>query len=265
MRYRSLAVFLLLIALLINLPPVNRSPVLGSFRSSVLVAFYPFQFVLDGLFDNTLGLARFVVSARKFEEENKQLKAKLDQVEARQRALNYLEEENEGLRRTLVFRDSRPYRYYLQAAEIIGRGGNPWGDQLIINKGSEAGVTEGMTVVCRQGLVGNIFEVSKYSSKVLLITSSQSRVSALLEEAGVFGIAQGGYGRILKLKYVPEDTEIATAESVVVSPASSTYIRGIDIGKVSRVDRNVNQLFCEIEVQPAVDFSRLGMVYICRP
>jgi rod shape-determining protein MreC len=265
MRYRSLAVFLLLIALLINVPPVNKSPVLGSFRSAVLLVFYPFQFVLDSLTDNTLGLARFVVSAKRFEEENRQLKGKLDQMEARQQALGYLEEENESLRRTLVFRDNRPYKYYLQAAEIIGRGGNPWADQIIINKGSEAGVTEGMTVICREGLVGNIFEVSKYSSKVLLITSSQSRVSALLTEAGVFGIVQGGYGRILKLKYIPEDTEIATAESVVVSPASSTYIRGIAIGRVSRVDRNVDQLFCEIEVQPAVDFSRLGMVYICRP
>ncbi len=55
---------------------------------------------------------------------------------------------------------------------MLNRTPSNWQQQLIINKGSLAGVKKNMSVVVDQGLVGRISEVNATNSKVELITDS---------------------------------------------------------------------------------------------
>jgi rod shape-determining protein MreC len=265
MGYRSLVIILLVLAAAFNLPQLRANPALKMTRSISLAVYFPVQVTVNALVNSNLDLVRYISRSYRVEIENDQLRDKLGQALARNQALEYDKTDNQSLRQALSFVNKNPYGLSLIPAEVIGRGGAQLDEEIIVNKGSAQGARVGQTVIGREGLVGRVIEVSKFSSKVLLITSPQSAVSAALKRSGTYGVAKGGQGRQLKLRYIPEETLIDTAEAVVVSPASSDYVRGILIGRVNKVNKSLDNLFCDVTVKPAVDLSRVDMVYLCKP
>lgn len=265
MAYRFIATLLILLALVLNLPQVVNSPPVKSLRSVSASVFYPAQISLHALLTSHQNIVRFLSRTYRVDLENEKLREKLDRALAEKMALNYLAKENEALRESFSFINRNPYRRPLIPAEIISRGGSNLDEEIIVNKGTRQGVEEGMTVIAREGLVGRVVEVTPFTSKVRMIISPGNSISAVLKEAGAVGVARGGFGRKLKLENIPEETEIGTRETVVVSASSGEYVRGITIGEVASVKKSVNALFCDIEVEPLVDFSRLKVVYLCKP
>ena len=259
MRSRIAFFVLVLIAVLINFPQINKTAPILFIRSSIQILVYPLQWSSTALVGQTQRTLGFFINAKSFKGENIILNEKLSSAEARLLVLERIKTENQSLRSALGFRDGHPYNFSLTPAEVISLGDS----MITINRGSDNGVKEGQTVINRSGLIGRVGEVSKYSSKIELITDPVSVISAILPRTGTYGIVRGG-GRII-MENIPEGVSVEAGEKVVVSPASASFLRGLPIGKVRSADKKVGDLFYYIEIEPTVDFSKLDIIYICRP
>jgi cell shape-determining protein MreC len=67
------------------------------------------------------------------------------------------------------------------------------------------------------------------------------------------------------MDYVSEGASVEAGEKVVVSPSSTSFLRGLPVGRVRSVSKKVEDLFQKIEIDPIVDFSKLDILYICLP
>lgn len=258
MAYRLLLVLLLVLSLLLNTPQVLKSRPVQFLRSGTQVLFYPINYLTASVFDGV----KFFIRMRRTEQNNQELRLKLAAAQAENRILSSLEKEKEVLLRALNFKSA--FGYQLIPARVIGRSGDTWLEQITINKGSAQGLHPGMTVICREGLVGKVREVSRFSGRVELITSPDLSVSAALPRTQTLGRISGGQGNILKLMYVQEAASVEAGEIVVVGGGSQTIVPGVPLGRVVGVRRSVEMLFQDIEVAPLVDLAKLDLVFICK-
>lgn len=192
--------------------------------------------------------------------ENESLKREIDRAHGELGVVGELRRENERLRGLLNF--SRSANVQGVTASVIGVDATGWVRGIVVNRGSEDGVSAGMAVVHPHGIVGQVVSAAQHSARVLLITDASSSVDALVQEGRVRGIAEGAGSQGCELRYVTKDAVIKSGELVVTSGFDRVYPKGVVLGVVSHVHAGEAGLFQSVRVKPAVDFSRLEEVMI---
>jgi rod shape-determining protein MreC len=205
----------------------------------------------------------FLIKAYSSESKLAELDRKLKEANAKLSLQKVLESENQRLRSSLRFSGS--IKYNLIASNVISRDSSNWNSVITIDSGEDKGVYSGLTVISDRGLVGKVIETTKNAAKVLLITSPQSNFGVVLPKDNIFGIAYGGNGTTLKLQYISESASIEVSDPVYISSSSNMYVQGVFVGKVSKVNKSIDDIFQKVEVSPATNFSGLGIVFVCKP
>ena len=192
--------------------------------------------------------------------ENEKLRKALGRAVEKNNKCRETEISNQRLRTFLNFQKTMPQR--VLAAEIIGKDPSPLFKTIIIDKGSADGVIKGRPVVVPEGVVGQVIEVSKYFSKVLLIIDRNSAVDALVQRTRARGMIKGaGAGRCF-LHYVLRKHEIRIGDVVVSSGLDGVFPKGLRVGQVLDTKSQNQGIFQEILVRPFVDFEKLEEVMV---
>lgn len=154
------------------------------------------------------------------------------------------------------------------AAEIIGVVPTVNTLQVIIDKGVEAGVTQGSAVIDSEGLFGQVIELGQFTSRVLLVADKDHAVPVEVNRNAVRSVA-GGSGRIdrLELEFVPVTTDIKIGDLLVTSGLGGRFPRGYPVGTVQEVIIDPNVSFAVVNVLPAaqLDRSRHVLVVVGEP
>lgn len=195
-------------------------------------------------------------------EENAGLKAELSKsVEIKNRC-EELELENARLRKFVNFTASFPQNYV--AAQIIARDPSPWFKTIIIDKGQDNGVQKGDPVLVSEGIVGQIIQVSKNSSRVLLITDRNSAVDALVQNSRVRGIVKGDNDNNCLFVYTLRKDVVKEGEMIISSGLDQVFPKGLRIGKILNVTKVHSQLFQDITIETSVDFDKIEEVLVLK-
>ncbi|HAI74586.1 MAG TPA: rod shape-determining protein MreC [Candidatus Moranbacteria bacterium] len=145
---------------------------------------------------------------------------------------------------------------------IIGQdpqGSESW---VIFDKGEKDGVASGMPVIVSNGiLVGKVDEVYSGSSKINLLTGSNSSINAVDIETGAKGIARGEYGLGIIMDMVTQSDVLNEGDSVVTSGLGSDIPRGLLVGKIKEIKKSQDKLFQEAIIVPRVKYSKLDVVF----
>lgn len=200
-------------------------------------------------------LATAVAERDALKAENSQLKA--DTVELQQ------------MREMLDVEERYP-DVDLTRANVISQ--DPSGNQrfLVIDRGSEDGVREGMAIVSPHFYLGQVDEVSPETSKVMLIIDASQSVGAVLEDSRGAGIVKGQWqlgGHLTMLRVQPGNAP-EEGEWVVTSNSAETQTRqvppNIPIGQVfGELTVNDQTDTLVIQVRPAVsDMGDRTVVYV---
>ncbi len=177
--------------------------------------------------------------------------------------LKELEKENDLLRSYLKLPDSS--KYQIDLANVIGRDFQGLEKYILIDKGREAGIEKNMPIVAFENiLVGKVIEVFDDFSKALLITSTNSKIPALIEESRIEGLLEGKQEDFLFMNLIPKDVKVEKNQTVVTSGIEGVFPRGLLIGKVSKVEFLENEMFQKIEVVSAVNIEKLEKVFIIK-
>ncbi|KYG58077.1 rod shape-determining protein MreC [Planococcus maritimus] len=218
----------------------------------------PAHFV-TGVFDNIDSLINTF-------EENRLLKARLEEFAGVQAEVTDLRSENEELKE-LVGKEEDLREYNPIQAVVIARNPDQWEEKIILNRGTNHGVKENMAVMTAGGLIGKVTIVTPTTSTVELVTTQNPnyRVSAMvLGEDDVFGLIEGydAERRELLLKRIDFSIDLEEGDQVVSSGLGGIFPKGIVIGEITEVTIDEFGLTKLAYVKPAADFSMLNHVVI---
>ena len=197
------------------------------------------------------------------EEENKNLKKKIDDLKAQ--LILYQEGylEAERLRNLLALNDD--YNFKFVTACVIGREQVTLSKTILINKGTAHGLKTGMPVLAGSGLVGRVIDVSWHAAKILLLIDESSNIDAIVQRNRTQGIIRGAGSRGYILKYISKTQDVEEGDVLISSGIGGVFPKGMMIGQISHVDQQEAGLFFKINVAPSVDFSKLEEVLVLIP
>lgn len=194
-------------------------------------------------------------------EDNRLLKRQV--LELSKISLQYrnLLKENENLRELLGSRARLPDEVLI--AEIIGIVPAVGAHQVVIDKGSGAGVQIGQAVIDSEGLFGQVVEVDAYSSRVLLITDRDHAVPVQINRNGIRSIA-GGTGRMdqLELENVPITADVIKGDLVETSGLGGRFPEGYPVGEVESVVVDPAASLAQVLVRPSALLDRSRHVLV---
>lgn len=201
-------------------------------------------------------------------EENKRLKARLEDFAVLQSELVDVTSENDKLRALLEKKESLKAYDALQAT-VIARNPDQWEEKLILDKGSVHGVKQNMAVLTASGLVGKIIQVTPYTSEVeLLYTNNPNyRVAAMVQgEIEVYGLIEGYDEKRneLIMKRIDSSFDVKKGEKVVSSGLGGIFPKGVLIGEITEVSTDDFGLTKMAYVKPSADFSLIENVVIAK-
>lgn len=200
------------------------------------------------------------------QKENAELREYIAQLEG-QLALNGdLTKENERLKEIVAFCEDNP-NYDLITARVTAKSSSYWFDTFVISAGRNQGVKANMAVIAPQGLVGRVVEVGGNWSKVMSMVDSESSVSALIERTRDTGVVRGtseveSSTARCSIFYLPLDNDLVPGDKVLTSGLDGIFPKGIVIGEVIEVSRDVSSTDRIAIIETAVDFSKLEEVMV---
>lgn len=150
-----------------------------------------------------------------------------------------------------------------QNASIVKISNNKQHNYIIIDKGSEDGITTRSGILTSQGVVGIIDAVSKHYSYALSFRNADVSISARLGQEGAVGplIWDGHSTNGAILKEIPLQYKFQPGDTVWTSGYSSIFPPDIPLG-VTGDSRIVNGATNEIKVTLFQDFTALRFVTV---
>lgn len=230
------------------------------FESLVVGITAPVQKVVWGVIDGIGSIWRGYFYLVGLEKENQALKKELHELRLQMNRYREADLANQRLRALLNFKKS--IATPLLPAQLVAFDPSGWFQTILIDKGRNDGVVQDMAVVSAEGLVGRVIGVSNHHAKVLLILDGNSAVDAYIQRSRARGVLVGLGRELCLLKYVQRNEDVQVGDKVISSGMGGVFPKGLLVGTVQEVVRGSSGLFQRVEVEPAVNFSRLEEVMV---
>lgn len=186
-------------------------------------------------------------------QENRKL---LGQIGGLKEAQN----ENVRLREILNFQEKMKLESVI--ARVIAKDVSTEFRAVRLNRGEDAGIKKGMAVVTYEGIVGRVLRTTATTSDVVTILDLLSAVDAIGERSRARGVVEGLTDELCQMKFTLRTDDIQVGDFLLSSGLGGIFPRGIAVGTVLKVNKKQFGITQEIEVKPAVDFTKLEEVMV---
>lgn len=250
-----IAIMMIVLLAIFILWRVN-SPRVERFRMALLDRFVPsFSWVMEPVTRLTVMVEGFQSYANLY-AQNQELRRELQQMKAWKEAALQLEQKNAKLL------DLNQVRLDPSLTHITGvvmaDSGSPFRQSVLLNVGARDGVMDGWAVMDGLGLVGRISGVGQTTSRVILLTDSNSRIPVTIQPSGQHAILQGNNTAIPPLDFVENPDVVRPGDQVVSSGDGGVFPPGLLVGQVVEgPDRR-------LKVRLAADYERLQFLRVIR-
>jgi rod shape-determining protein MreC len=95
-----------------------------------------------------------------------------------------------------------------------------------------------MAVLDGKNFIGRIVDVNFFSSRVLLVSDLNSKISVISEPSAHHAILTGHGENVLSLEYLPENHNIKDGDKVYTSGKEGIFSPGIPVGVV-KIEKNI--------------------------
>lgn len=246
-----LAIALSLVLMVID----HRFHHLQQLRNALAFLTYPLHLLADLPVTASLWLQEVTASRSQLLEDNTQLRTENLKMKAELQKYESLQAENIRLRNLLDASYKVGDRVLI--AELTAVDLDPYKQQVMINKGTASGVYEGQPVLDADAVMGQIVQVTPFSSTVLLITDPSHSIPVQVLRSGLRTIAVGS-GRIseLNLPYLPTNSDIREGDLLVTSGLGGKFPTGYPVASVTHINRSPDNAFAQISAEPAAHLDR---------
>lgn len=181
----------------------------------------------QGLFDSISGYLAAGGQNAKLKEEVELARIRLAEADA-------VIQENDRLKELLALTEAEDKP--IAVTRMIGSTSSSSRRFAYIGAGSRDGVTVGMPVRSPRGVVGRVLEVASNTSRVLLLTDSQSILPVRLSDEEVVAFAEGRGDGLLQIRLINLGINpLEKGDMLVTSGSGGYYKPGIAVAIVSEV------------------------------
>jgi rod shape-determining protein MreC len=145
-------------------------------------------------------------------------------------------------------------------ASVIWRNAPLYSHHILINAGTNDGVSKDAAVIAPEGVVGRVVVVTPFDAEVELLTDQTAAAGAFLFHSRLQGIVQGTGTKQLRLNFIPSSEPVTDGELVYTSGTDRVYPKGLPIGTV--VSTKTEGIYQQILLESEVDFQRLEEVMV---
>ncbi len=188
----------------------------------------------------------------KLKKENLKLKEKLIQFKS-------LEKDSLNLKKILSVDNF--FEFKKINAKVIGGSNALYQSFVIVDKGENFNLQNGIGVINSDGVVGLIVETFVTSSKILLLTDPLFQIDVVLPSSMQHGILTGNNEDCI-VKFLPNNKIYRKGELVVTSGLNYIFPYGIPVGFVYKIVKK--PLYTEAIVKPFIKKYSLDYVVLLR-
>lgn len=179
------------------------------------------------------------------------------------------------LQRRIMIQDKNPVMrpdtvdapaYVFTSAKVISNSVNKQFNYITINKGSRQGIKPDMGIVCSDGVVGVITNVSPNYATGLSLLNKRFSIPAKITKNNYFGnlVWDGEHTNTADLKEIPFHIMVNVGDTIVTSGYSSIFPEGIMIGTITKWDQESGTNFYNIKVELTTNFRTLKYVEVVK-
>lgn len=201
------------------------------------------------------------------EAENERLKAELENLKNDSNDFSELRDENKRLKDLLKLNKLVSDKEYVNAS-VIGRDFQYWNDRLLIDKGSDDGISNNMAVLSNGSLIGITDDVSHSNCSVILLSNYKFPINISVKvkigNGEVFGILNKYNDGYYEIMGIVENIEIPKDSKVVTTGYGNIFPSGLLVGSVDSVTTDNFDLSKIVRVNPKIDFDDISYVTIVK-
>ena len=156
-------------------------------------------------------------------------------------------------------------KYTYLGARVVSNSVSAQNNFIVLARGSARQVKEGMGVVDpNNAVVGIITEVTKDYAVVMSLLHKDSHISGKLQKSGETGTLNwdGKQPNLVTLTNIPKSAKVAKGDSIITSGFSTTFPRGLLIGRVEGVYTESSSNYYKVKFNTAANFYNLQYVYV---
>ena len=172
----------------------------------------------------------------------------------------HLEDENLRLRALLDMRARLPVDG--RVVEILYAARDPFSRRVIIDKGSQHGISPGQAVVDEIGIVGQVVRVFPLTAEVLLLTDKEQAIPVAVQRNGLRAVLAGAGAGTMELRFLAANAEVQVGDVLVTSGLDGVYLPGLPVARVANIDRDSSFSFARITCTPLAGVERHGLALV---
>ena len=135
--------------------------------------------------------------------------------------------------------------------------------EIIIDKGAVDKVFVGQPLLDSKGLMGQVISVSRYTSRVLLVSDRSHSVPVQVVRSNLRLVAQGiGVTSHLNLMFVQETADIREGDLLITSGLGGRFPSGYPVAVVNRVEGQAGKPFALVTAVPSALLDRSRYVLL---
>ena len=121
-------------------------------------------------------------------------------------------------------------------ARVIANSGGGYVRAVMVNAGTEQGLSRGQAAITGAGLVGRLTEVGNRAARVLLLTDLNSRIPVVVEGSHVNAMLAGDNSERPRLIYASEPEALKIGDRIVTSGEGGIFPPGLPVGMVAGLE-----------------------------
>ncbi len=249
----------LLLSIVVYFISLSTLPYLNQVYNLLRLAVYPFFELKGKIQENTKRIVETYLLLKNMSEENDRLRKELEEYKLYKIQLLACENNLKILSQVIDIPFS-PSKYSIVYANVIAYDPSSRDTFVLINRGQDKGISEGMLAFSGESLVGIVYSVYGSSSRIRTVFSEEFTLSAGVGDKAY--IYRGGFptGSLLHVKM---DDEINVGDVVYVRVPGRAFPQ-LKIGTVQQVSHDGKGFFKKVEVKPYADIRRVSLLVVIR-
>lgn len=233
----------------------SRVGALTVVRQVVGTVLYPLQVVAMLPRDALAGVGTYFSTLSGLQRQVRELKTQQIAMAQTLQQAQLTQAENAQLRKLLEAQEKVPGKTML--AEILYDARDVFTRKVILNRGTQQGVTAGLPVIDNQGVVGQVTRVFPFTSEVTLLTDKEQAIPVQVLRNGLRSVAYGrGQSGNLDLRFMAPNADVVVGDILITSGIDGVYPAGLAVARVTQVENSANGMFGRVVCQPLAGIER---------
>jgi len=189
-------------------------------------------------------------------EQNQELRRDLQRLKGWREAAIQLEQKNAKLLDLNKVRIDPKLTFV--TGVVLTDSGSPFRQSALINVGRRDGIVEGWPTMDGLGLVGRIAGVGESTSRVILLTDSNSRIPVTIQPSGQKAILSGTNTSYPEIDFLESPQQVHPGDRVVSAGDGGVFPAGLLVGQVILAGNG------RLLVQLSADYQGLEFLRVMR-